>query len=156
MTPAAGATSPVRAQSNASFSFYAGAAANATFALVTPEGERRWDPDFHPRYFTKTTAEAGTVFDTTEAGKYHVWLLDSIDARHHRVRYIAILPGHVLTTIDVAVTPVAAGRSSVTVTYHRVSLSARDDEDVRHFPIHVQHLRQQWEQAFAKALAGAS
>ena len=148
--------SPVRAQADGSFSFYADAPANETFALVTPEGERRWDPDFHPRYFTKEMAAAGTVFDTTEDGKYHVWLLDSIDSQRHRIRYVAIMPGHVLTTIEVAVTPVSDRRSSVTVGYHRVSLSAGDDASVRSFTGHLQHLRIEWAQAFAKVLGATS
>ena len=144
--------SAFRAEALGTFSFSVETAADAVFELVTPEGERRWDHSWDPRYLNTAAQKAGTVFETHDHGRYRVWLIDSLDVQRHRVRYVVVQPETTLTTIDVAVDAKGENSSSVSVTYHRVSLSPSHDSAVRDFQGELPHMADEWAQAFAAAL----
>jgi hypothetical protein len=141
-----------RAQAAGTFSFAVDAPVEAVFELVTPEGERRWAPAWNPLYLNATAQEAGTVFETHDHGQHRVWLVDTFDTQRHRIRYIVFHAKNTLTTIDVAVDAKTEHSSSVSVTYRRVSLDPDRDAAVRSFEVKLQHMGEEWAQAFAAAV----
>lgn len=143
-------TPTYRAEASGSFSFSISAAGDAAFELVTPEGERRWDPAWNPRYLNSSKS----LFETDEHDMRRVWLVDSLDRKLRRIRYVTIWPGHTLTTIDIAVSDEADRMSKVVVTYHRVSLTASQDDGVLHFQRHLRDQASEWQKAFERALKG--
>ena len=144
---------PVRASANVHFSFAVQASGDDAFELVTPEGEGRWDPSWHPRYLTASHSAAGSVFETGRDSGLHVWLVDSVDRESRRIRYVVVRPGAAALTFDIDVKVLAPRTARVSVRYYAVALTAAQDAAIRDLGIHADDMAREWQRAFERALA---
>ena len=101
--------------------------ASRAFSLFTPQGERRWVPDWNPLFLHPSdgSLELGAVFltqtdsDTTET----IWLVLALDLLQGHVAYARITPSSRLARVDILVTPESERSSRVRVSYEYTALS---------------------------------
>ena len=106
------------------------------FQLFTPEGERRWVPDWAPEYLHGDGARCrpGLAFRTQHGDEETLWLVLDYDAAGCRARYARVTPGSRMGTVAVAATtgPDPAV-TAVEVTYELTALSDAGREALRGF-----------------------
>ncbi len=98
------------------------------FALLTPEGERRWVPDWEPIYPAEPQDPhaPATVFTTRHGGEEALWVVVEIDYEARRARYVRTNPGSRVALVDVRCSGAGSG-SRVEVTYDITALSAEGE-----------------------------
>ena len=102
----------------------------ALFAHFSPEGERRWAPDWDPEYLhpEDPAPTPGLVFRTRAGGETTLWLLLRYDTAAHEAEYVRVVPGSRMGTVRVACRAAGAGRTDVHVTYELTGLSEAGNE----------------------------
>ena len=90
-----------------------------TFPCFTPEGERRWVPEWMPRYLPadRSALAPGTVFETDHGDEKTIWVIVTVDAPAGRATYARITPGSRTGTVTVACRAESPTTTLVTVIY---------------------------------------
>jgi hypothetical protein len=88
-----------------SFTVHLDAAPGAVFPLFGPVGEREWAPGWNPRiiFLADGSSAKGSVFTTSDEDGEETWIVTGYDAQNGFISYVAVLPGHAVTEIEVRV-----------------------------------------------------
>ena len=123
--------------------------------LFGPVGEREWAPDWAPHMIYPADGSfppKGSVF--TSSGKHgeEIWILTAYDAQDGLISYLVILPGYLVTEIEIHVKKQGEKRSSAEVTYRKTALSEGGDDMVASFSQDAGSHAAHWEHAINEAL----
>jgi hypothetical protein len=126
-----------------------------TVPLFGPVGEREWALDWSPRMIFPADGSfpaKGSVFTT--AGKHgdEIWILSGYDAQNGFVSYLVVLPGYLVTEIEIHVQKQGENKSSAEVTYRKTALSTEGHHMVAAFSENVDSHAAHWERAINEAL----
>jgi len=127
--------------------------------LFGPEGERcwagqHWDPHF--LYPQPARDSEGAVFTVVQHGTHtSVWVNTLFDLDAGRMQYVAVIPGIVLSVIDVRLSAIDASHTSVEVTYARTALDAAMNDHVTSMGAGDRDSGSNWQQAIEPCLAAA-
>jgi hypothetical protein len=123
--------------------------------LFTPAGEREWVPDWSPHMIFPADSSSpakGSVFITSDKDGDEIWIVTAYDAQHGFISYVAVLPGHVVTEIEVRVEKQGENKSIADVTHRRTALSAAGNHMVSALSDNVGGHAAHWEHAINEAL----
>jgi hypothetical protein len=143
----------------ATHSFDVVAPVEQVFVLFTPDGERRWEPDWSPMPVVprEIRAEKNAVFLTGGEADRVVWTIVDYVPAEHRIEYLVVDPGFQQRWITVHCEAPSPTKTSVTVSYEVTALSTRGSESIRRYD--ADFIRD-WEapvrQAALKAVAEAN
>jgi hypothetical protein len=115
------------------FNIHAPVSRAATF--FGPEGERcwagsQWNPEF--LYPQPGKDVQGAVFTVQHGPHNSVWVNTLFDPAGGRMQYVSFIPGKLVSTVDVRLSPLDPSSTSVEVTYARTALDV---------PLEVLHFR---------------
>jgi hypothetical protein len=132
---------------------------DATFVeavpLFGPVGEREWALDWSPRMIFPVDGSfpaKGSVFTTGGKHGDEIWILTGYDTQNGFVSYLVVLPGYLVTEIEIHVQKQGENKSSAEVTYRKTALSAEGNYMVAAFSENVDSHAAHWERAINKAL----
>jgi hypothetical protein len=122
------------AHARSEFSFLVHAPMAVAAPLFGPGAERAWggaawDPHF--LYPLPAADVRGAVFTVRHAGHESTWVTTAQDFEGGHVQYVSVVDGIMVTLIDIRLTPLGPGETSVTVAYERTALQAGVNEHVR-------------------------
>ena len=94
------------------------------FALMCPVREHDWDPSWATNSIHSLSGlvEEDCIFTTSAEGKEATWVTTKHDPDARRLTMYKIIPGDLVTRLDIAVDETAAG-SAATVCYEHTALS---------------------------------
>jgi hypothetical protein len=126
------------------------------FALLSPEGERLWVPDWVPRYLHPDGVASDaphTVFTTDHNNEHTVWLIVRFSPREGVAEYLRLTPGSRVGVVTVNGVE-RDGATDVEVTYRLTSLSEQGVEALEAMsPEKYSGMVREWETRIAQALA---
>ena len=133
-----------------SFHFEVAAPVSLVAPLFGPEAERRWagahwNPEF--QYPQPGKDVAGAVFTVTHGGHKSVWVNTLFDLTSGRMQYVYFIPDLLVTTVDVAVTPISGANTAVDVTYTRTALEESANERARELGRGDRNSGPEWQKA---------
>ncbi len=100
-----------------------------TFALFTPEGERRWVPGWEPEYLHRAEHDGvDTAFRTSHGGEDTLWMVLEYDVEDGCLGYARVTPGSRLGTVMLDIEPIDDTSCWVTVCYELTALSDAGNE----------------------------
>jgi hypothetical protein len=108
------------------------AAPARVFPLLCPVREAEWVAGWDPELVVSASgvAEPDCVFTTRDdAGREAVWTVTRHEPDRHRLELLKVVPGLVVTKVEIALAPDRDGDTEATVTYTHTALSAEG----RHF-----------------------
>ena len=126
------------------------------FALFGPEGERVWAGEgWDPVVVWPRPARdaAGMVFTVAHGPFTAVWVNTRFEESAGRLQYVYVIPGIMVTTIDVALRDAGDG-TRVTVTYTRVALSEEGRAHVEKMTEGDRKAGVEWQSALDAYLGG--
>jgi len=153
MTPA----TPSPAHVVNTFRFQLAAPLARVAPLFGPEGERcwagqHWDPHF--LYPQPARDGEGAVFTVVQHGTHtSVWVNTLFDLAAGRMQYVAVIPGIVLSVIDVRLAAIDASHTTVEVTYARTALDPAMNDHVTSMGAGDGDNGPNWQQAIEPCLA---
>jgi len=144
----------MRTRAERSFTILLNAPASVAMAAFGPLEERRWAPDWNPRFLFPTPAreEQGAVF-VVERERKQTWLLQTWNPHDGIARYVAFDPDVKLTEIVIQVEPIDARSSRAVVAYTRTSLGQAGDREVAAFADSFAGEASHWQSAINAYLA---
>ena len=101
--------------------------------LFGPEGERCWaGKHWNPAFVFPQPGKdvEGAVFTIAHGPHTVVWVNTIFDVAGGRMQYVAVIPEVMAFTVDVRLTPTAAGVTHVKVTYTRTALDVSANDTV--------------------------
>jgi hypothetical protein len=131
------------------------APADETLELFTPEGERRWVPDWDPHYLFRAGGgdEIDSVFRTEHGSEETLWIVLEHDLEDHTAAYARLTPGSRLGTVTVDVEPIDETSCWVEVCYELTALTPAGNEVLRQFDdVAFRRMLDEWEQRIAASL----
>ena len=131
------------------------AAPGVVFPLFGPIGEREWAPGWNPKIIFPADGSSptkGSVFTTSDEDGEEIWLVTGYDAQNGFISYVAVLPGHVVTEIEVRVQKQCENKSIVEVTHRRIALSTAGNHFVSALSENAARHAAHWEHAINEAL----
>jgi hypothetical protein len=137
------------------FTVHLDAAPGQVFPLFGPIGEREWAPGWNPRMIFPAdgfSPAKGSVFTTSDEDGEETWVITGFDAQNGFVSYVAVLPGHVVTEIEVRVEKQGENKSIAEVTHRRTALSAAGNHFVNALSENAARHAAHWEHAINEAL----
>ena len=143
------------ARARSQFTFTVKAPMAAAFPLFGPEGERAWaSPEWDPEFVYPVPAKdvEGAVFHIHHGYHSATWVNTAFDARAGHAAYVYVIDGKLATRIDVQLTPVDAGTTSVRVIYERTALKPSVNPDVEDMAQKDAKMGPEWEQQIEKYL----
>lgn len=149
-------TPPHLAHVSNSFHFQVSAPLARVAPLFGPEGERcwagqHWDPKFiHPQ---PAADVQGAVFTVQHGPHTSLWINTVFDLAAGRMQYVSVIPGLLVSLIDVRLTPVDPARTAVEVTYARTALDPAANDDVTAMGTSDHDSGPHWQQAIEACLA---
>ena len=138
-----------------SFTVHLDAAPSQVFPLFGPIGEREWAPGWDPKMIFPadgTSPMKGSVFTTSDEDGEEIWVVTGYDAQNGFISYVAVLPGHVVTEIEVRVKKDGENKSIAEVTHRRTALSAAGNHMVNALSENAARHAAHWEHAINEAL----
>jgi hypothetical protein len=132
------------------------APAAVAFPLFGPEGERPWaGPHWDPQFLYPKPAKdiEGAVFRVHHGHHDATWVNTVFNAQSGHAAYVYIIAGKLATRIDVQLTPIDAGNTSVRVMYERTALDPSVEEDVGEMAVTDPQMGPDWEKSIADYLA---
>jgi len=138
-----------------SFTVHLDAAPGQVFPLFGPIGEREWAPGWDPKMIFPADGfcpEKGSVFTTSDEDGEEIWVVTGYDAQNGFISYVAVLPGHVVTEIEVRVQKQGENKSIAEVTHRRTALSAAGNHFVSALSENAARHAAHWEHAINEAL----
>jgi hypothetical protein len=101
------------------------------FPLFSPEGERRWVPDWDPEILHPASGwERGQVFRTREERGEAVWVITRLDRTRHEVEYHRVEPGRFVAQVEVRCRAVADHETEVSTAYSFVGLGEAGNNEI--------------------------
>jgi hypothetical protein len=138
-----------------SFTIHLDAAPNEVFPLFDPVGERQWAPGWDPKMVFPAEGSSpakGSVFTTSDKDGEEIWVVTGYDAQNGFISYVAVLPGQVVTEIEVRVQKQGENKSVADVTHRRTALSAAGNHFVSALRENSAGHAAHWEHAINDAL----
>jgi hypothetical protein len=138
-----------------SFTVHLDAAPGEVFPLFGPIGEREWAPGWDPKMIFPADGfcpEKGSVFTTSDEDGEETWVVTGYDGQNSFISYVAVLPGHVVTGIEVRVQKRGENKSIAEVTHRRTALSARGNHMANALSENAARHAAHWEHAINEAL----
>lgn len=138
-----------------SFTIRLDAAPGQVFPLFDPAGEREWAPGWDPKMIFPTDGSSpakGSVFTTSDKDGQEIWVVTGYDAQNGFISYVSVLPGQVVTEIEVRVQKEGENKSVAEVTHSRTALSAGGSHFVRALSANAASHAARWEHAINEAL----
>jgi hypothetical protein len=151
-------TTPEPAHTVSTFRFELAAPIARVAPLFGPEGERcwagdHWDPHFlYPQPARDTP---GAVFTIQHGPHTSLWVATAFDLTAGRMQYVSIIPGVVLTVVDVHLTAIDTSRTAVEVTYARTALDPTANEHIAAMGAADRDSGPHWQQSIEACLAAA-
>ena len=143
------------ARARSEFTFTVHAPMAAAFPLFGPEGERPWaGPHWNPQFIYPIPGKdvEGAVFRVHHGHHSATWVNTAFDAQAGHAAYVYVIEGKLTTRIDVRLTPMDAGTTSVRVMYERTALSPSVNPNVAEMAQTDPKMGPEWEQAIEKYL----
>ena len=118
--------------------------------LFGPAAERRWagahwNPEF--QYPQPGKDVTGAVFTVTHGGHKSVWVNTLFDLTSGRMQYVYLIPDVLVTTVNVALTPISGANTAVDVTYTRTALAESANEHARELGRGDRNSGPEWQKA---------
>ena len=138
-----------------SFTIHLDAPPGQVFPLFDPLGEREWAPGWDPKMLFPADGSSpvrGSVFTTSDKDGEEIWLITGYDARNGFISYVAVLPGQVVTEIEIRVQKQGDNKSVAEVMHRRTALSAAGNHSVRALSENAAGQAAHWEHAINEAL----
>jgi hypothetical protein len=138
-----------------SFTVHLDAAPGQVFPLFGPIGEREWAPGWDPKMIFPADGSSpakGSVFTTRDEDGEEIWVVTGYDAQNGFISYVAVLPGSVVTEIEVRVQKQSENKSVAEVTHRRTALSAAGNHFVSALSQNAARHAAHWEHAINEAL----
>jgi hypothetical protein len=123
--------------------------------LFDPLGEREWSPSWNPKIIFPADGSSptkGSVFTTSDKNGEEIWVVTDYDTPNGFIRYVAVLPGQVVTEIEIRVQKECENHSVAEVTHRRTALSAAGNHFVSALSENAAGHAAHWEQAINEAL----
>jgi hypothetical protein len=137
------------------FAVHLDAAPDRAFPLFDPIGEREWAPNWDPKMIFPAVGSSpakGWVFTTSDKDGDEIWVVTSYDAQNAFISYVAILPGQVVTEIEVRVQKQGENKSIAEVKHRRTALSQDGNHMVNALSENAAGHAAHWERAINEAL----
>ena len=138
-----------------SFAIHLDAAPGQVFPLLDPIGEREWAPGWDPKMIFPVDSSSpakGSVFTTSDKNGEEIWIVSGYDAQNGFISYVAVLPGQVITEIEIRVQKQGENKSVAQVTHRRTALSAAGNHFVAALSEKAASHAAHWEHAINEAL----
>lgn len=125
--------------------------------LFGPESERNWagsewDPQF---VFPRPGKDVqGAVFTIRHGTHQSVWVNTRFDVKRGRFQYVYFVPGILVTTIDVHLSPAGQANTRVEVTYTRTALESQANDEVRALGERDRNSGRHWQESIDAYLSG--
>jgi hypothetical protein len=120
-----------------SFHFQVKSSFSEAAVLFGPEAERRWagphwNPAFlHPQPGVNSNFDTqGAVFTVQHGTQKSIWVNTLFDLAEGRMQYVAFIPDHMVSTVDVRLNAIDPHTTGVDVTYIRTALTPEANADV--------------------------
>lgn len=135
-------------------SFQLDAPVAKVFPLFTALGEEAWAEGWKPQLLSGKD-ERGSVFRTTHGKRETTWIVVDYEPAQARVSYARLARGSNMGLVDVQCTPIAGGRTEVSVRYTLTAVNTQGQAFVTAFldPVHYSAMIEEWRQAIDRALA---
>lgn len=100
-------------------------AAEQSFGLFSPAGERFWGPGWTPTYLypAKECWQEGMVFRTAVDGEETLWMLPTLDRVDLRLEYVRIVPNSRIGYVRLRCSGKPDGSSEVKISYELTAVS---------------------------------
>ncbi len=98
--------------------------------LFTAPGEKLCIPIWDPVILNGDGYEKGTAFVTINHGHTTYWLVTDYDTEAKHAQYVRVTPGANTGTVDVSITSIGNGGSTVNVAYQLTGLSPAGNADL--------------------------
>jgi len=137
------------------FAVHLDAAPSQVFPLFGPIGEREWSSGWDPRMIfpaDRSSPVKGSVFTTSDEDGEEIWVVTGYDAQNGFISYVAVLPGRVVTEIEVRVEKQGESQSIAEVTHRRTALSTAGNHFVSALSENAARHAAHWEHAINEAL----
>lgn len=124
--------------------------------LFGPEGERAWaGKHWDPKFIFPQPAKdvEGAVFTIRHGPFSAIWVNTSFDVEARHFQYVYVIPGILVTVIDVHFKPVDAGATAVNVVYTRTAIAPEGNEHVQAMSEGDKTAGKDWQQAIDEYLA---
>jgi hypothetical protein len=150
------------AHTRTEFHFVANAPLEQVAPLFGANEERKWSPEWDPRFVYPTPArdQPGMIFRVEHGNHSSIWVNTAFDLVAGHIQYAYVLNDAMVTTIDIRLTPDNTHQTGVTVVYERTALMPEANEHVQHFAEGDGKAQKEWEKAingyFAKSRAAAA
>ena len=142
-----------------SFHFQVNASLSEAAPLFGPEGERSWAGEhWNPQFLYPQAAPdaeldvPGAVFILQRGPHTMIWVTTIFDVAAGRMQYVAFVPGHMVSVIDVRLSAIDAKTTSVEVTYTRTALDPGANDEVRAHGSDDSQSGPEWQQAIEASL----
>ena len=138
-----------------SFTIHLDAARGRVFPLFDAIGEREWAPGWDPKMIFPADGSSparGSVFTTSDKDGEEIWLVTGYDAQSGFISYVAVLPGLVVTEIEVRLQKQGENKSVAEVTHRRTALSAAGNHFVSALSENAAAHAAHWEHAINEVL----
>jgi hypothetical protein len=137
------------AHTRTEFSFVANAPFEQTAPLFGAHEERKWSPDWNPKFVYPTPArdQEGMIFQVVHGPMTSTWVNTAFDLAGGNIQYAYVLSDAMATVIDVRLTREGAQKTGVSVVYERTALKPEANEHVQHFAKGDEKAGKEWEQA---------
>ncbi len=123
--------------------------------LFGPDGERcwagkHWDPHF--LYPQPGKDIEGAVFTVQHGPHLSLWVTTVFDLAAGRMQYVSVIPGMLVSVIDLRLTAIDASHTAVDVTYTRTAVAPAANDDVTAMGSSDRNSGPDWQQAIAACL----
>ena len=153
-------TPPQFAHVDNTFRFELAAPLARAAPLFGPDGERcgagkHWDPQLiYPQTVPGQPARdiEGAVFTVRHGAHTGIWVVTVFDLAAARMQYVSVIPGLLLSVIDVRLTSIDPSRTTVVVTCARTALSPTANDDVNGMGAADRQSGTHWKQAIEECL----
>ena len=123
---------------------------DAALAAFGPTQESRWAPTWAPRVLSTTGPSEdpdSAVFETGPDSQPTIWALSQHDRQNHRIQYVNVQPGALVTVIEVTCVPTGPAETLATITYRRTALRTTFNSAVEDFARHFTSQADHWQAA---------
>jgi len=129
------------------FKFTANAPLEQAAPLFGANEERKWAPDWNPKFVYPNPAhdQAGMVFQVAHGQMTSTWVNTAFDLATGHIQYAYVLNDAMVTLIDIHLTREGAQKTGVSVVYERTALIPEANEHVEHFAKGDRKAKGEWE-----------
>jgi hypothetical protein len=138
-----------------SFAVRLNAPPSQAIGLFAPVGEREWSPNWNPRMIFSNDGSSpakGSVFTTSDQDGEQIWVVTDYDAQNGFIKYVTVLPGLMVTEIEIRVQEQCGDHSVAEVTHRRTALSPEGNHFVSALSENAAGHAAHWEHAINEAL----